>query len=143
MAKPPNGTGPAQRGADLELPLPDDAAFLREKNEGEQRGEDHRGTPEDRVDAGTHVVERHGLGDLVDDVRERRNQTGEENLRVQARTALAKSQEHKRQDRQKPDEIAVKILRPGFVISNEIKLEERRGGPDHDGGEDREMAARK
>src|SRR6185437_13362283 len=39
----------SERRAHLKLPLPNDAAFFRKKDQGEERGEDDRGAAKDRV----------------------------------------------------------------------------------------------
>ena len=57
-------------GSELELPLADNPSLFGKKDESEQSGEDDRGAPEDGVHPWTHVIERHGLRDLMNDVRQ-------------------------------------------------------------------------
>ena len=60
--------------AKLKLPLPDDRSFLGKKCEREQGGEDNGRANENRVDARPHIKERDHLRDLMNDVRQTRNQ---------------------------------------------------------------------
>lgn len=111
-------------GPDLKLPLADDPSFLREKDEREQCGEDNRGAAEDGVDAGPHVKKRDRLGDLVDDVRQRRDEADEKKSGVQTRSAFPKAMEDKGQHGEEAHQVTVKILRPRVVITVEVKLKE-------------------
>ena len=105
------------------------------KNEREESGHDDGGTNEDRVNARAHVIERNHLGDLVDDVRQSRQQTNAENIPVETRSASLKSIKGERENGEKRDRVAIKILREGIVESIEIKLKKRRRRPDEDGRE--------
>ncbi len=77
--KDADGADQAEQGSDLKLPLADDPALLREKDQGQQRGDDDGGTDENRENARAHVKERNGLRDLMDDVWERRDEAGQHN----------------------------------------------------------------
>ena len=76
-----------EKGSDLKLPLANDPSLFRKKDQGQQRGDDDRGTDENRVNARAHVEESDGLGDLVDDVWERRDEAREKQAAIEARAA--------------------------------------------------------
>ena len=135
-ANDPDRADQPQDRADLKLPLTNDPSFLRKKDQREERGEDDRGAPENGVDAGAHVKKSDRLRDLVDDVRQGRDEADEKKSGVQAWPALAKAVKDKWEHGEKADQITVKILRPGIVITVQVKLKERRRRPDEDGRED-------
>ena len=126
----------AEKGADLKLPLANDPALFREKDQREERGDDDGGADEDRENARAHVKEGDGLRDLMDDVWERRDEAGEQNGAIKPRSAAPEAIKHERQDGEAGDGIAVKILRPGIVEAVEIELKEGRRRPDEHGRED-------
>jgi hypothetical protein len=84
-----DGAEQTENGPDLKLPLANDPSFFGEKDQCEQSGEDDRGATEDSVDARSHVEERDGLSDLMDDIRQRRDEANQEKPPVQARAAVA------------------------------------------------------
>ena len=131
--KDADGAEQSEEGADLELPLLDDPTLFREKNEREESGHDDGGTNEDRVDARSHVIERNHLSDLVNHVRQRRQETDAEDVPVETRSAALKSIKGEGKNSQKRDRITIKILREGIVESVEIELEKRWCRPDENG----------
>ena len=112
----------AEKSSGLKLPLANDPALFWKKDEREERGDNDRGTDEDRVNAGAHVEERDVLGNLMDDVRKRGNETGEKHAAIKPPSALSGAEKHKRHDGEAADGIAVKILRPGIVETVEVEL---------------------
>ncbi len=114
---------PEQR-AELELPLPNDPAFLREKDEREQRGHDDRRTNENGINARPHVVEGGDLRDLVDNIGHCRQEADADYIPVEPRTAASKAIECEREDGEKGDRVAIKVLRERLVVAEEVKLEE-------------------
>src|SRR4029077_20078057 len=87
--------------------------------------------------------QRHRLGDLVDDIGQRWNQARDEGRSIDPAAFRPEAEEDKRQHREKCDEVTIEVLRPGLVVADQIKLEERRRGPDDDRREDGEVAAGK
>ena len=138
-----DGAEQAEDGTELELPLAQNVAFFRKHDEGEQGGDDDRRTAKDGVNTGADVKEGDRLGDLMDDIRQRRNQTKAECAPVETRFAAPDVKGDKRGDGEAGYGVAVKILRPDVVVTQQIELEERRKRPDDDGRKDREIATGK
>ena len=81
-------------------------------------------TGEDGVNAWTDVKKGDRLSDLMDDVRDCRDQAENERAKIESRSASspnAKSDEGC--DRDTGNAVAVKILRPNIVVTQQIKLE--------------------
>jgi hypothetical protein len=107
----------------LELPLPDNLALFRKENEREQRGHDHRRTGENSVNAGTDVKKGDRLSDLMDDVRECWDQAESERAKIEPRSAAPDTKGEKGCDRDAGDAVAVEILRPNIIVTQQVKLE--------------------
>jgi len=74
-----------------------------------------------------------GLGDLMDDIRERGNEAGNKGGAVER--WLLPSEEYEGQHSEEGDGIPVKILGPWIVETVEVELKERGGRPNKDGRE--------
>jgi len=118
-----DGAEQTEESSKLELPLPNDPAFLGKKDQREKRGHDHRRPDENRIHAGAHVVKGEHLGDLMNNVRQGRRQTNAENAEIQSWFVATKPRHGKRQNGNERDRVAVKILRERIVIAVEVKLE--------------------
>src|SRR5438105_10062285 len=79
----------------------------------------------------------------MDNIRQRRDEAGEKEAAIYWRPAAAQAIKHERHHREEGDGIAIKVLRPGIVIADEIELKKRRRRPDDDGREDGGIAFRK
>src|SRR5438132_9785459 len=79
----------------------------------------------------------------MDNVWQRRDEAGEKEAAIERRPAAAQAIKHERHHREEGDGIAIKVLRPGIVIADEIELKKRRRRPDDDGREDCGVAFRK
>ena len=134
------GADQPEERADLKLPLPNYEALFGKKYEGEQRGEDDGGTNENRVNAGSHVKERDDLRDLMNDVRQARNETGGDRTNIDLWTA-AELKKDEGNDCETGGGVSVEVLRPGIVEAIEIELEERGNRPNGDGGKDRAVTS--
>ena len=116
----PDCAGQAEKGPDLELPLPDDPAFLGKENEREERRDDDRGANENGVNARPHVVERRDLGHLMDHVRNGRQQADSNHVPTQRGPAAPEAIEREWQDGEEGDRVAVEVLRKRLVIPQEV-----------------------
>ena len=122
--KDPNCAEQSEQGARLELPLSKNVALFRKENEREQSGHDYRRTGEDGVNAGADVKKGDRLSDLMDDVWDCRDQAENERAKIEPRSASSpNTKSDEGSDRDAGDTIAVKILRPDFIITQQIKLE--------------------
>ena len=121
--KDANGAEQSQQGADLKLPLPKNVALFWKENEREQRGHNHRRTGENGVNAGADVKKGDRLSDLMDDVWDGWDQAEGERAKIEPRSAAPGAKGDKGCDRDAGDAVAVKILRPNIVVTQQIKLE--------------------
>jgi len=65
------------------------------------------------------------LGDLMDDVWDCWDQTEGERAKIELRSAAPNAKGDKGCDRDAGDAVAVEILRPNIVVTQQIKLEKR------------------
>jgi tetratricopeptide (TPR) repeat protein len=126
----------------LKLPLPNHKTFLRKKGEREQGGEDYRRANENRIDTRSHVKQGHYLRDLVNHVRQARDQTGYDRANVDL-WAAAELKQDKGNDRETSHGISVEILGPRIVEAIQIELKQRWERPNADGGEEGNVSTRK
>jgi hypothetical protein len=133
----------SEHGADLKLPLPKDVALFRKENERKQSSHDHGRTGEDGVNAWTDVKKGDRLSDLMDDVWDCRDQAENERAKIESRSASSpNAKSDKGSDRDAGDAVAVKILRPNIVVTQQIKLEKGWQRPNDDGGEKSQISSR-
>ena len=104
--------------------MPENVPLFRKENEREQRGHDYRRTRENRVDTWADVEERDRLGDLMDHVRERRDQTEGKRAQVDPGSAAPDAESDERCDGEAGDAVAVKVLCPNIVITQQVKLKQ-------------------
>jgi len=136
------GADKAKDCARLKLPLPDDVAFFREKDQGKQSGEDDRCARENGICAGPHVKEGQHLGDLVNDVWDTGHEANGDGMYIDPRSAATGTVHDERHDGDAGDRVAIKVLCPGVVIGDQIELKERRKRPNRDRSEDGRVASR-
>ena len=91
-------SGQPQQGAKLKLPLPNDEAFLWEKCQRQQRSENDGSPRKNRINARAHVEKSHHLGDLMNDIRQARQETKPNRTHVDPRPATAHPIKHQRRD---------------------------------------------
>ena len=99
------------------MPSPQNVPLFREENEREQRGHDYRRTREDRVDTGTDIKKRDRLGDLMDYIRERRDEAEDKRTQIEPGAAVSDAEGDKRCDGETSDAVAVEVLRPDVVVA--------------------------
>ena len=138
--KDPNCAEQSEQGAHLELPLSKNVALFRKENERKQSSNDHGRTGEDGVNAWTDVKKGDRLSDLMDDVWDCRDQAENERAKIEPRSAS--SPNAKGGDRNIGNAVAVKILRPDIVATQQIKLEKGWQRPNDDGGEKSQISSR-
>ena len=80
---------------------------------------EHR--PRQRIRA---VEERDRLGDLMDHVRERRDQTEGKRAQVDPGSAAPDAESDERCDGEAGDAVAVKVLCPNIVVTQQVKLKQ-------------------
>jgi len=108
----------------LELPLPKDVALFRKEHERKQSSHDHGRTGEDGVNAWTDVKKGDRLSDLMDDVWDCRDQAEGERPKIESWSATSpNTKSDEGGDRNTGNAVAVKILRPNIVVTQQIKLE--------------------
>src|SRR6266581_4845009 len=74
----------SEQGAKLELPLPDNDAFLWKECQRQKGSENDRSPSENRIDAGPNIEKRHHLGDLMDHVWQAWQQTKFHRMHIDA-----------------------------------------------------------
>lgn len=99
-------------------------SLVRKENEREQRSHDYRRTRENRVDTGTDIEKRDCLGDLMDHVRERRDQAEGKRAQVEGAPAAPDTESNERCDGETCDAVAVEVLRPNIVVTQQVKLKQ-------------------
>ena len=102
--------------------MPENVPLFRKENKSEQCGHDYRRTRENRVGAGTDVEKRDRLGDLMDHVRERRDQAQGKRAQVEPGSAAPDVESDERCDGETGDAVAVEVLRPNIVVTQQVKL---------------------
>ena len=108
----------------MELPLPKDVALFRKESERKQSSHDHGRTGEDGVNAWTDVKKGDRLSDLMDDVWDGRDQAEGEGPKMESWSATSPNAKcDEGSDRDTGNAVAVKILRPNIVVTQQVKLE--------------------
>ena len=108
----------------MKLPLPKNVALFRKENERKQSSHDYRRTGEDGVNAWTDVNKGDRLSDLMDDVWDCRDQAENERAKIESRPASSpNTKSDEGGDRNTGNAVAVKILRPNIVVTQQVKLE--------------------
>jgi hypothetical protein len=140
--KDPNCAEQSEQGADLELPLSKNVALFRKENERKQSSHDHGRTGEDGVNAWTDVKKGDRLSDLMDDVWDCRDQAENERAKIDSRPTAPNAKGDEGCDCDAGDAVAVKILCPNIVVTQQIKLEKGWQRPNDDGGEKSQISSR-
>ena len=78
----------------------------------------------------------------MDDVRDCRDQAESEGAKIESRSAASNAKGDEGSDRDAGDAVAVKILRPDIVVTQQIKLEKGWQRPNDDGGEKSQISSR-
>jgi len=127
----------------LKLPLPKNVALFRKENERKQSSHDYRRTGEDGVNAWTDVNKGDRLSDLMDDVWDCGDQAENERAKIEPRPASSpNTKSDEGGDRNTGNAVAVKILRPNIIVTQQEKLEKGWQRPNDDGGEKCQISSR-
>jgi len=78
----------------------------------------------------------------MDDVRDCRDQAESEGAKIESRSAASNAKGDEGCDRDAGDAVAVKILRPDIVVTQQIKLEKGWQRPNDDSGEKSQISSR-
>ena len=99
-------------------------ALFRKEDERKQSSHDYGRTGEDGVNAWTDVKKGNRLSDLMDDVWDCRDQAENEPAKIEGWPASSPNKESDEGgNRNTGNAVAVKILRPDIVVTQQIKLE--------------------
>ena len=121
--------------------MPENVPFFRKENEREQSGHDYRRAGENRVNPGTNIKERDRLGDLMDHVRERGDQAEGKRAQIEQGCAAPDAEGDERCDGEAGDAVAVEVLRPNIVVTQQVKLKQRWKRPNDNSGEKGQISA--